>query len=74
MQCLFQYCKRKCVESCYCPEGTVINYNNTACIAKTQCGCYENGKRFDVGEVLNYRRLFIILVFSLFCSLEMEYY
>ncbi|XP_039266345.2 SCO-spondin-like [Styela clava] len=47
-----QFCKQTCVPGCYCPPGFVINSNQTECISKDQCQCYDlgSGKKYKPGE------------------------
>ncbi|XP_055377167.1 uncharacterized protein LOC129609258 [Condylostylus longicornis] len=42
--------KGKCVEGCFCPEGTVSH--NNACVRESECPCSQGGKDFKNNAVI----------------------
>lgn len=42
-----------CVEGCFCPEGTVVDYDGN-CVESSQCECYRDNSRYPVGsQIIN---------------------
>lgn len=40
-------CNQYCVEGCQCDQGYVLN--GKSCILSQNCGCYTDGKYYEVG-------------------------
>ncbi|KAI4876213.1 hypothetical protein NFI96_017951 [Prochilodus magdalenae] len=39
-----------CAEGCMCDSGFI--YNGTGCVQAQQCGCYENGQTYKIGQTV----------------------
>ncbi|XP_026150193.1 uncharacterized protein LOC113122824 [Mastacembelus armatus] len=45
-----QGCRGQCKEGCSCDEGSILS--GDTCVPFSQCGCYENGKTYTVGQAV----------------------
>ncbi|XP_058503787.1 IgGFc-binding protein-like [Solea solea] len=43
-------CFGTCVEGCECDTGFL--YNGHTCVNDTECGCFDNGKNYKLGEIV----------------------
>lgn len=43
-------CSTSCTEGCECDDGFL--FNGQSCVQVSECGCYENGKTYQPGEVV----------------------
>ncbi|XP_069552328.1 IgGFc-binding protein isoform X1 [Brachyistius frenatus] len=43
-------CSTSCTEGCECDTGFL--FNGQTCVKETECGCYDNSKTYQPGEVL----------------------
>lgn len=70
----------KCVEGCFCPNGTL--YHNGKCVEPASCPCYVDGKEYPPGEVPFLKNcqkwwidlLFYVVIFNSLISSRYKFY